>query len=274
MLPDRAKNKSTRWLCKCDCGSNYVVPSNSLRGGNTKSCGCLSPSLAGSRQLVQMAGMRFSHLVVQREDVERTKDGKVRWHCRCDCGNEKSISGKDIRSGATKSCGCLGANHRVIDLTGRVFGRLTALRRDASRINGVYWLCKCSCGGEKSVVSGSLTKGMTVSCGCAIKDQPGLMPKHARERSAAITQLRRARKRLAGGKFTREQIADLYSKQRGCCAWCGLKLGDVYHRDHRVSLSAGGSNDISNMEILCPTCNLRKGAKDPISWANEMGRLC
>lgn len=29
-----------RWLCKCSCGNNHVVPSCALRSGATKSCGC------------------------------------------------------------------------------------------------------------------------------------------------------------------------------------------------------------------------------------------
>ena len=29
------------WVCKCDCGSEVAVPSNRLRYGKTKSCGCL-----------------------------------------------------------------------------------------------------------------------------------------------------------------------------------------------------------------------------------------
>lgn len=29
------------WLCKCDCGVEVAVPSNRLRYGKTRSCGCL-----------------------------------------------------------------------------------------------------------------------------------------------------------------------------------------------------------------------------------------
>lgn len=30
------------WVCKCDCGSQLITHSGSLRSGNTKSCGCLA----------------------------------------------------------------------------------------------------------------------------------------------------------------------------------------------------------------------------------------
>jgi hypothetical protein len=29
------------WLCKCDCGNEKIICGNSLKRGNTKSCGCL-----------------------------------------------------------------------------------------------------------------------------------------------------------------------------------------------------------------------------------------
>lgn len=29
------------WLCKCDCGNEYVAHGIKLRNGNTRSCGCL-----------------------------------------------------------------------------------------------------------------------------------------------------------------------------------------------------------------------------------------
>lgn len=58
-----------------------------------------------------------------------------------------------------------------IDLTGRKFGRLTALRRDGT-INGrAAWLCKCDCGNEVAVLSTSLTSGNTRSCGCIHSEQ-------------------------------------------------------------------------------------------------------
>ena len=33
-----------RWKCKCDCGNITIVSSNSLRSGNTQSCGCIGKS--------------------------------------------------------------------------------------------------------------------------------------------------------------------------------------------------------------------------------------
>ena len=39
----KTNNGSTKifWLCKCDCGNTSIVEGNSLKQGNTKSCGCI-----------------------------------------------------------------------------------------------------------------------------------------------------------------------------------------------------------------------------------------
>lgn len=39
--------------------------------------------------------------------VSRNKDSRAFWNCRCDCGNVTVVSGKALRRGTTKSCGCL-----------------------------------------------------------------------------------------------------------------------------------------------------------------------
>ena len=35
------------------------------------------------------------------------KNKRAYWNCLCDCGNITTVSGKKLRSGQTKSCGCL-----------------------------------------------------------------------------------------------------------------------------------------------------------------------
>ena len=55
--------------------------------------------------LKPLTGLRFGRLIV----VSRGRNDKwnqTTWHCRCDCGAEKSISGANLRKGNTASCGC------------------------------------------------------------------------------------------------------------------------------------------------------------------------
>lgn len=39
-------NQRARWHCLCDCGSRKIIPSCSLRRGNTTSCGCVQREAA------------------------------------------------------------------------------------------------------------------------------------------------------------------------------------------------------------------------------------
>lgn len=58
------------------------------------------------RPLLDLVGMRFGCLVVIRRAVNR-KNKQARWYCQCDCGNFSIVYGYLLRSGKTKSCGCL-----------------------------------------------------------------------------------------------------------------------------------------------------------------------
>ena len=59
-----------------------------------------------------------------------------------------------------------------IDRTGQVFGKLTVLEQAGrNNLKKVLWRCKCDCGKEAIVVSGSLANGNTTSCGCYLKQR-------------------------------------------------------------------------------------------------------
>lgn len=56
--------------------------------------------------LIDLTGKRFGRLVVQQR-APRESRVKPRWACVCDCGKETVVFGSQLRSGQTKSCGCL-----------------------------------------------------------------------------------------------------------------------------------------------------------------------
>jgi len=39
---DSVRNRSSYWLCLCECGNEKVVRNDCLKSGNTRSCGCLN----------------------------------------------------------------------------------------------------------------------------------------------------------------------------------------------------------------------------------------
>ncbi len=54
---------------------------------------------------IDLAGRKFGRLMVLYDTGER-KNGKVIWHCKCDCGNEVDVKSVNLISGYTTSCGC------------------------------------------------------------------------------------------------------------------------------------------------------------------------
>lgn len=55
---------------------------------------------------------------------------------------------------------------KLVDLTGKTFGRLLVIKQVANTNKNAKWLCKCSCGKYCEVQATSLKRG-AISCGCA-----------------------------------------------------------------------------------------------------------
>jgi 5-methylcytosine-specific restriction endonuclease McrA len=86
---------------------------------------------------------------------------------------------------------------------------------------------------------------------------------------------RRARIKGSGGRHTAADISEILQRQKFKCAECGasVRRRENRHVDHIMPIALGGANDKSNLQILCPPCNLSKNAKHPLDFAQERGRL-
>jgi 5-methylcytosine-specific restriction endonuclease McrA len=100
-----------------------------------------------------------------------------------------------------------------------------------------------------------------------------------KEQYKAHVRNRRARVRETEGAHTAEDIAAQYARQKGRCYWgkrvnpeCTVSLKSGYHVDHVIPLAGEreSSNGIENLVLTCPSCNLRKQAKDPMDFAGIM----
>lgn len=116
---------------------------------------------------LNLAGVR-SGRVVAVEPTGESRRGSLLWRCRCDCGREFDAEGYRIAGGQIKSCGCARRGRPANDLTGRRFGKLTALYRLEEKSGASYlWQCQCDCGRQAKVSAKALASGSTQSCGCA-----------------------------------------------------------------------------------------------------------
>ncbi len=122
-------------------------------------------------RIVLMPGTRFGNLTVIAEAEKR--NGRRYILCQCDCGNETIASLGHLRSGHTKSCGCLSLARFEMsekELVGMRFGNLT-VKSEAERQNGYRYInCICDCGNECVVSLTHLKSGHTQSCGCLAKN--------------------------------------------------------------------------------------------------------
>ena len=61
-------------------------------------------------KLIDITGQLFGRLSVLGISHRQRRSSRIsliHWKCRCTCGTEVSVSTSDLRSGNTRSCGCL-----------------------------------------------------------------------------------------------------------------------------------------------------------------------
>lgn len=106
------------WNCVCDCGTEKAVAKNSLTAKKSHSCGCYSIEQKQTK-LIDISGSRFSRIFVLAR--HETINQRTMWLCECDCGSEVVVDGRNLKSGATRSCGCLSLDvHSAIHGTHRM----------------------------------------------------------------------------------------------------------------------------------------------------------
>ena len=171
----------SEWLCECQCENKTrrKIRTYILKSGGSKSCGCSRVTL----QINTLVGQMFGNWLVKEYA------GHSKWICECQCKNKttKIVAGRDLKSGGTKSCGCLkttsglpyGANknantkvkpkyelgsHLKEDLTGKKFGEWTVLKY----VGNYRWLCECSCESKtrREVSRYDLINSRSTNCGC------------------------------------------------------------------------------------------------------------
>ncbi|ARK33948.1 AP2/ERF family transcription factor [Lactiplantibacillus plantarum] len=125
--------------------------------------------------MIDLTGQKFGRLTVIRK-AHRKIDHKVVWVCQCVCGNKIETPTGSLRSGYTKSCGCLrreiSSKLRRVNLLGKRFGRLLVIEEEPSKAGDhiVFWKCQCDCGNIVLHSTNTLTSGNTKSCGCFKND--------------------------------------------------------------------------------------------------------
>ena len=71
---------------------------------------------------MDLLNQKFGSLTVLKKAVSiKNKSNRIsssRWLCKCDCGNEIDVDTRNLKTGHTKSCGCLkNKSKNVCDMT-------------------------------------------------------------------------------------------------------------------------------------------------------------
>lgn len=89
-------------------------------------------------KMVDITGQRYGLLTALYRSDKKTKGGTYYWHFKCDCGNECVKNLNHVRSGLTKSCGCLQSKHNG---TGTRLFRIWCLMRSRCRKSYYKYWC-------------------------------------------------------------------------------------------------------------------------------------
>ena len=58
-------------------------------------------------KLKNIIGNKYGRLTVIKMLDEKGNRGQLKYLCKCDCGKSHIVTGESLRSGKSKSCGCL-----------------------------------------------------------------------------------------------------------------------------------------------------------------------
>ena len=98
-------SRKIQWHCICKCGKEIDCYGSDLRSGKRTSCGSHCNSV-----IEEKIGAIYGFLTILEKDPRPARDfadNCIHYICECQlCGSIKSISGRNLRNGNSKSCGC------------------------------------------------------------------------------------------------------------------------------------------------------------------------
>lgn len=117
---------------------------------------------------LDLTGNKYGRLTVLGDVGKRTKNGRVLWHCLCECGTATFVRTDHLKNGSVGSCGCLNEekkHERFKDLTNTETDNFKVIDRAYSKNQRVYWNCICKhCGNHIELQSNQIERYS--GCGC------------------------------------------------------------------------------------------------------------
>ena len=168
------KASKTKWLCLCECKNLISVRGNDLKSGNTTSCGCSRKETIHKKYEEawdSFIGTKINHLTAI--EFIGTENKRSIFKFLCDCGNTIILSADKVKSGNTKSCGCLLKEiiHKRYEelwnsFIGTKINSLTATKFIGTENEKAMFEFECECGNKIILSSYDVKSGRIKSCGC------------------------------------------------------------------------------------------------------------
>lgn len=201
------------------------------------------------------------------------------WLFKCKCGNIKSIRASSVKTGLTKSCGCLTSRRK--DLVGKTFYNFTFLEDTGKtkllgkgKAKRAIWKVRCSCGTIKEVVARHVISGNTKSCGCIRKQTE----------NSSFKTFYKSYERGATQRDIQFKINfDFFKKMcKLNCYYCGKKPRNKKNdQTFKVDFFANGIDRKDNTKgyikgncvPCCTTCNKMKMVLDPNEFLYQCQKI-
>lgn len=114
----------------------------------------------------------------------------------------------------------------IKDISGKQFGRLTAIKRFGNKRNLTHWICLCSCGKETLVSLPNLQSGTTKSCGCLKRELQRKEIGYAAFNQLFLSYKGAARRRNLLFFLSKEQFKNLTQMN---CHYCNQEPSCIKH---------------------------------------------
>ena len=196
---------------------------------------------------------------------------RCHWLCRCDCGKERVVIGKTLRSKKSQSCGCSRHVTRFIGPIRKYKGKrlpewlpagMTAQERKRAY--------RKRSPGTREAAARQETWAKYVADGRAAIWAATNRARNREKMLVMAAKMRARRKATPGTGATLSEWREICASFGGCCGIC-LRPAKLT-MDHFRPISRGGEHSVDNLVPLCAKCNGSKGAKLIFGWLPLLSR--
>ena len=181
---------------------------------------------------------------------------------------------------------------KIVDITGKRFGKLVAIRpigtNGKSRM--IQWECSCDCGKRKVIDGGTLRNGDTKSCGCEqynISSRKARSAKLTKPKEIAVsTNFYHRLKQSANARKIelRLSLEEAYKMALKNCHYCNSipmrkfdvsVLGEerIVYLNGIDRVDSAGTYTKENCVPCCPTCNTMKNSLSKKDFIDHVNRI-